>query len=104
MAGRCHVVVANQNGSEVSSAVKLRVTGTTPANPCTICNGCPWTCALALGRAAGSGHGGRAMIICAAGDIHGAHDRLFEDVLAFEEALGVRFEWVLHVGDFGVWP
>jgi hypothetical protein len=38
------------------------------------------------------------MIICAAGDIHGALDRLFEDVL------GVRFEWVLHVGDFGVWP
>jgi len=44
------------------------------------------------------------MIICAAGDIHGALDRLFEDVLAFEESLGVRFEWVLHVGDFGVWP
>ena len=31
-------------------------------------------------------------------------DRLYEDVLAFEAALGVRFEWVLHVGDFGVWP
>jgi len=44
------------------------------------------------------------MIICAAGDIHGALDRLYEDVLAFEGTLGVRFEWVLHVGDFGVWP
>jgi hypothetical protein len=44
------------------------------------------------------------MIICAAGDIHGAMDRMYEDVLAFEAALGVRFEWVLHVGDLGVWP
>jgi predicted phosphodiesterase len=44
------------------------------------------------------------VIICAAGDIHGAIDRLYEDVLSFEAALGVRFEWVLHVGDFGVWP
>jgi hypothetical protein len=32
-----------------------------------------------------------AMIICAAGDIHGALDQLYEDVLAFEESLGVRF-------------
>lgn len=31
-------------------------------------------------------------------------NRMYEDVLAFEEALGVRFAWVLHVGDFGVWP
>jgi len=44
------------------------------------------------------------MIFCAAGDIHGALDRLYDDVLAFEVALGVRFDWVLHVGDFGVWP
>ena len=44
------------------------------------------------------------MIICAAGDIHGALDRMYDDVLAFEESLDVRFEWVLHVGDFGVWP
>ncbi|MBK8011724.1 MAG: metallophosphoesterase [Deltaproteobacteria bacterium] len=35
---------------------------------------------------------------------HGAMDRLYEDVLAFEAALGVRFEWVLHAGDFGIWP
>ncbi len=44
------------------------------------------------------------MMICAAGDIHGALDRLYEDVLAFEVSLGVRFEWVLHVGDVGGWP
>jgi hypothetical protein len=44
------------------------------------------------------------MIICAAGDIHGAIDLLYKDVLLFEAALGVRFEWVLQVGDFGVWP
>ena len=44
------------------------------------------------------------MIICAAGDIHGALDRLYDDVLAFESHLGVRFAWVLHVGDFGIWP
>jgi predicted phosphodiesterase len=44
------------------------------------------------------------MLICSAGDIHGALDRLYADVLAFEQALGVEFDWVLHVGDFGVWP
>ena len=44
------------------------------------------------------------MLICAAGDIHGAMDRLYEDVLAFELLLGVRFGHVLHVGDFGIWP
>jgi Icc-related predicted phosphoesterase len=44
------------------------------------------------------------MLICAAGDIHGAMDRLYRDVLAFEQSLGVRFDHVLHVGDFGIWP
>ena len=44
------------------------------------------------------------MLVCAAGDIHGALDRLYDDILDFEVALGVRFEWVLHVGDIGVWP
>jgi len=44
------------------------------------------------------------MLICAAGDIHGAMDRLYQDVLAFEAVLGVRFDYVLHVGDFGIWP
>ena len=44
------------------------------------------------------------MFICAAGDIHGAIDRFYDDVLAFEAALGVRFQWVLHVGAFGIWP
>jgi predicted phosphodiesterase len=45
-----------------------------------------------------------ATIICVAGDIHGEMASLYEDVLAFEIDLGVRFAWVLHVGDFGVWP
>ncbi|MGA7825754.1 MAG: hypothetical protein WCA14_16330 [Steroidobacteraceae bacterium] len=44
------------------------------------------------------------MLICAAGDIHGAMDRLYHDVLAFEAALGMRFDYMLHVGDFGIWP
>lgn len=44
------------------------------------------------------------MLICAAGDIHGAIDRLYVDVLELEARLGARFDWVLHVGDFGVWP
>lgn len=35
------------------------------------------------------------MILRAAGDIHGALDRMYEDVLAFEAAIGVCFEWVL---------
>src|SRR5579871_3198557 len=48
--------------------------------------------------------GATSVLICAAGDIHGAMDRLYVDVLAFEAALGSRFDWVLHVGDFGIWP
>lgn len=44
------------------------------------------------------------MLICAAGDIHGAIGRLYEDILSFEMSLGAPFDWVLHVGDFGVWP
>jgi len=38
------------------------------------------------------------------GYIHGALDRFYDGVLAFEEALGATFNRVLHVGDFGVWP
>jgi len=44
------------------------------------------------------------MLICAAGDIHGSVDRFYTDILAFEAELGMLFEHVLHVGDFGVWP
>lgn len=44
------------------------------------------------------------VIVCAAGDTHGAIDRLCEEVLAFEASLGLRFAWLLHVGDFGGWP
>ena len=36
------------------------------------------------------------------GDTHGAINRLYDDVLAFEMSLGGIFEWVLHVGDFGI--
>jgi predicted phosphohydrolase len=28
---------------------------------------------------------------------------MYTGVVAFEAALGVRFDWLLHVGDFGVW-
>ena len=44
------------------------------------------------------------MIICAAGDNHGAIDMLYSEILDFEGALNVCFEVVLHVGDFGIWP
>jgi hypothetical protein len=44
------------------------------------------------------------MILCAAGDIHGGLDRMYGQLLAFEVALGVRTPWLLHVGDFGIWP
>lgn len=44
------------------------------------------------------------MIFCAAGDIHGALDRFYAELLTFEQALGVTFDWVLQVGDFGIWP
>jgi predicted phosphodiesterase len=44
------------------------------------------------------------VLICAAGDIHGAMERLYDDVLAFEAVLSARFDWVLQVGDFGIWP
>ena len=43
------------------------------------------------------------MLTCAAGDIHEAMNRLYH-VFAFEASLGVRFDYVLHVGDFGIWP
>lgn len=44
------------------------------------------------------------MLLCAVGDIHGAIDRMYDDILAFEAVLGMRFAWILHVGDFGIWP
>lgn len=44
------------------------------------------------------------MLICAAGDIHGAINRFYDDILTFEMSLGASFDWVLHVGDFGIWP
>jgi len=44
------------------------------------------------------------MYICAAGDMHGAMNKLYDEVLDFEASLGIRFDFVLHVGDFGIWP
>lgn len=44
------------------------------------------------------------ILLCAGGDIHGALDQFYADVLAFEVALASQFNHVLHVGDFGVWP
>lgn len=44
------------------------------------------------------------MKICVAGDTHGAIDQLYSDVLTFEDDLGLEFDWLLHVGDFGIWP
>jgi hypothetical protein len=41
------------------------------------------------------------LMICAAGDIHGALDQMFKDVADFETRLGIQSDWVLHVGDFG---
>lgn len=29
---------------------------------------------------------------------------MYDHVLAFETALGKHFDWVLRVGDFGIWP
>ena len=46
--------------------------------------------------------GGVAVLICAAGDIHGAINRFYDDVLTFEISLGTTFDWVLRVGDFGI--
>jgi hypothetical protein len=39
-------------------------------------------------------HAGYAMLICAAGDIHCAIDRLYQDVLAFEPSPGVGLDFV----------
>jgi hypothetical protein len=44
------------------------------------------------------------VLICAGGDIHRAIERFYDDVVVFEAGLGARFDWVLHVGEFGIWP
>ena len=44
------------------------------------------------------------MIVCGAGDAHGKLTRMYDDIMEFERSLGIRFDWVLHVGDFGIWP
>lgn len=57
-----------------------------------------------MGAPVALGNGGYAVLFCAAGDNHGAMDRLYQDVSAFEASLGVRCDYVLHVGGFGIWP
>ncbi len=47
---------------------------------------------------------GAFMILCASGDIHGSLTRWEIILLAFEKKLGVRFDYVLNVGDVGIWP
>jgi predicted phosphodiesterase len=44
------------------------------------------------------------MLVCAAGDTHGALDRFYAEVLRFEASICATFDWILHVGDFGIWP
>jgi Icc-related predicted phosphoesterase len=44
------------------------------------------------------------MLICVGGDIHGRLDQFYRDIADFERSLGVKFDWALHVGDFGIWP
>ena len=44
------------------------------------------------------------MMLCVSGDTHGATNRLYAEVVAFEGALGARFDHILRVGDFDVWP
>ncbi len=44
------------------------------------------------------------VILCAAGDTHGALNQLYTNVVAFEVQFGVQFDHILHVGDFGIWP
>ncbi len=43
-------------------------------------------------------------MLCAAGDAHGRLDRMYGKIATFEAVLGTEFAWVLHVGDFGIWP
>jgi len=44
------------------------------------------------------------MLLAVGGDIHGKLNIFFRDILALEKQLGLRFDHVLHVGDFGIWP
>lgn len=42
--------------------------------------------------------------MCSAGDAHGRLDTMYTNILSLEKTLGVKFDWILHVGDLGVWP
>jgi len=44
------------------------------------------------------------MLIAAVGDAHGEFESMYAAVLALEAQVGRAVAYVLHVGDFGVWP
>lgn len=44
------------------------------------------------------------MIIFFAGDIHGRITQFYDKVLDLEKELGIRADWVLQTGSYGVWP
>ncbi len=44
------------------------------------------------------------MNIFIAGDIHGELGPLYERVMSLEQRVGVKADWVLQTGNFGVWP
>ena len=43
------------------------------------------------------------MNICVAGDVHGKIDKFYKNIRDFEVKLGINFDVVLQVGDFGIW-
>lgn len=43
------------------------------------------------------------MIICISGDVHGKISDLYKTIEKFESMLGVKFDALLQVGDFGIW-
>jgi hypothetical protein len=44
------------------------------------------------------------MNIFIAGDIHGEVAPLYERVMSIEQRVGVKADWVLQTGNFGIWP
>lgn len=44
------------------------------------------------------------MIVFFAGDLHGHINRFYDDVDMLEKELGIKADWVLQTGNFGIWP
>lgn len=44
------------------------------------------------------------MLICVAGDVHGELMRFYDNVKSFSNEFQFKFDWVIQLGDFGVWP